>query len=129
MACRPRRLAYSAIIPILNGLSYGYCLFWANFTPIIIIVIVFALLSLALTPSQVGASLRRNWEAPLLIEFAGLLTAAVVSYSLGKSSLADLFSVGAYFAVVAALVVVVLEAWRRERRRIEPSGGIEEGAH
>ena len=125
----PGAFAYSTIIPILNGLSYGYCLFWANFTPIIIIVIVFALFSPALTPSRVGASLRRNWEAPLLIEFAGLLTAAVVSYSLGKSSLADLFSVGAYFALVAALVVVVLEAWRRERRRIEPSGGIKEGAH
>jgi hypothetical protein len=129
MACRPRRLAYSAIIPILNGLSYGYCLFWANFTPIIIIVIVFALFSPALTPSRVGAALRRSWEAPLLIEFAGLLVAAAVAYSLGKSSLADLFSDGAYFALVAALVVVVLEARRRERRRIAPGGGIEEGAH
>ena len=105
-----------------------YYYFLVNIFPITVAAIALAVFSTALTRSRIGAALRRNWGAPFLLEFTGLLLVAAITYSLGITSLADSLSVSACIVLVAALFIAALEAWRERRKRTAQGNGIKEGA-
>jgi len=130
----PGAFASSFFLPIFDGVAYAYwvvyfllwTLLWTNAILVVTVVIAVAPFLAAFTRSRAGVALRRNWEVPFLMEFTGFLLAVLVVYSLGMTSLADRFSVYAYLALVAALVVAALKTWRKGGKRRAPGNGIEE---
>jgi len=125
----PGAFAYVSLLPVLDYLAWAYYrYFLTNLLSITVAAVTLAVFSPALTRSRVGAALRRNWGVPLLMESTGLLLAGAAAGSLGTTSLADSLSVFAYLALVTALLIVALKAWRERRKRTARGNGIKEGA-